>query len=68
MNTYKLSQKQNKKQKRCWQAESDTNLAITIPHSILLLLNIICAVFIIRILYSKMRFRNLSKEKIKKYR
>lgn len=51
----------------CWQMESDWNLIIKIPHSLLLVVNIASAVFIIKVLYSKMRKR-LTKEKILKYR
>ncbi len=52
----------------CWQLESDFNLILKIPHSLLLVANVFCAVFIIRMLYSKMKYRNISFEKIKKYR
>lgn len=44
------------------------NLVLKIPHTLILISNIVCAVFIIRILYSKMRVRQLSREKVMKYR
>ena len=52
----------------CWQTESNYNLILKIPHSLLLIANIGSAIFIIKVLYSKMRRRSLTKEKILKYR
>jgi hypothetical protein len=52
----------------CWQVESDYNLITKIPHSLLLISNIVCAVIIIRILYSKLFVANMSLQKITQYR
>lgn len=41
---------------------------INVPHSLLLIGNVVSAIIIIRILYSKMRDPSFSIEKIKKYR
>lgn len=52
----------------CWQMRSKWNLILKVPTSILLIANICSAVYIIRILYSKMLIKNLTKEKLIKYR
>lgn len=57
---------------RCWQTESDWNLIIKIPHSLLLIMNICCATFIFRVLYSQTMSRSMATPElavnIKKYR
>ncbi len=56
----------------CWQTESLWNLSIKIPHSLLLIMNISCATFIFRVLYSQTISQTMSKQEfeidIKKYR
>lgn len=54
----------------CWQTESYYNFINKIPHTILLVANIISATYIIRVLYSKIHSRNhaMSMEKLMKYR
>jgi hypothetical protein len=56
-----------KKFYRCWQAESKLNLILKIPHTFLLLANLVCAAYIIRVLYSKLETK-ISREKVMKYR
>ena len=51
----------------CWQAESTLNLIVKIPHTILLLGNLVCAAYILKVLYSKLEV-NISREKVMKYR
>lgn len=53
---------------RCWQVESLWNLLIEIPHTILTIINVSAAVYIICTLYSKMQSHELNPEKIIKYR
>jgi hypothetical protein len=52
----------------CWQTESLINLIINIPHTILTIMNVACAIFITWTLYSKMQRNNFSREKVMKYR
>ncbi|CAF1011690.1 unnamed protein product [Brachionus calyciflorus] len=52
----------------CWHSESNVNLILKIPQTIIYSVNVVCAVYIIRILYSKMKNRTMCREKIIKYR
>lgn len=52
----------------CWQTESIYNLILKIPHTFIFIMNVFCAVYIIRCLYSKIRFPNLTREKVLRYR
>ena len=54
--------------KWCWQTESEWNLVIDVPHTLLLIVNVICTIFIIKVVYSKITMRDLNKDKIKDYR
>ena len=54
--------------KRCWQTQSIWNLLIDVPYTIFLVIQVICIVIIIRILYSKLMVGKLSREKLMKYR
>lgn len=48
--------------------ESLWNLIIEIPHTILTIINVTCAIFIIKILYSKIQKPRITPEKVMKYR
>ncbi|RNA31080.1 Vasoactive intestinal polypeptide [Brachionus plicatilis] len=54
--------------KWCWQMESIWNLLIDAPNTILTILNVLCAIFVIRTLYSKIIGQSVSPEKVIKYR
>lgn len=48
--------------------ESIWNLLIDAPNTILTIVNVLCAVFVIRTLYSKIIRQSVSPEKVIKYR
>lgn len=51
----------------CWQTDSILNLQLKIPHTILLLGNLVSAGYILCVLYSKLETK-VSREKVMKYR